>query len=280
MSQIKACAIVTPSFNQAQFLQQTVASVFAQAEKNPQLQFWYVVMDGGSTDNSVTVLKNFAKKTPKNLHFQYQSKPDKGQTDAINKGIAYFQKNIKATYADKQIAFCYLNSDDVLSDDAVQHVSQGFNKNPQKNWLVGDARIIDGDNATIQEPVRWYKQLLRFKQRFMPWLLFIANPIPQPATWIRWSAVQSIGQFATELYFVMDYQYWLRLYETFGSPIFMRQELAHFRIHGESKGKTGYREQFAEELEVARNFTNNPVLLWLHQMHNQLIFTAYAHLKS
>lgn len=273
--------IVTPSFNQARFLKQTIDSVLAQ--RSTRIEVRYVVMDAKSTDESVEILKSYGKE------IAWQSEKDEGQTDAINKGLSSFLRrqesmpdslpNMDPRLREDDIleVFAYINSDDYYLPEAFIKVVEAFQQNPDKQWLVGDAEIIDEHNQEIQRPVRWYKQF--FRKLFPSWILFILNPYPQPATFIKWETVQQVGLFNKALRYTMDYEYWLRLRKTAGEPILLSQALSAFRIHGLSKGGSQFVKQFAEELQVAQRYTSNPVLIGLHSLHNRLIQCVYGLIK-
>lgn len=256
--------IVTPSFNQAHFIDQTIKSVLTQSGSD--VQYW--VMDGKSTDQTKEVLKQYGKK------IQWLSEKDKGQTDAINKGIAKFLQK----YANqKDTFFAYINSDDYYLPNVFDRVADAFTAHPEAMWIVGDCQIIDARNKEIHRPIRIYKKVLRWF--YQPWLLSIINPIPQPAVFIRWSAVQTVGKFDEQLRYTMDYEYWLRLQQQVGAPLMLEETLAAFRIHGESKGGSAFIKQFDEQYQVAQRYTKNGLLLLLHRLHNGLIKTIYEVIK-
>ena len=112
-------SIVTPSYNQAQFLERTILSVISQ--DYPCIE--YIVMDGGSTDGSVNILEKYSQK----ITF-WVSEKDKGQSDAINKGW----RMAKGEYC------CYLNSDDMLAPSAISKIVSTFEKNPNAGVVYGD----------------------------------------------------------------------------------------------------------------------------------------------
>jgi glycosyltransferase involved in cell wall biosynthesis len=257
-------AIVTPSFNQARFIKQTIKSVLTQSVK-----FKYWVMDGGSTDQTVKILKSFGRQV------NWVSHADRGQTDAINQGIARLKNNKKII--SPQTIFAYLNSDDYYLPQALNQVAQVFTDHPEIQWLVGDALIVNEHNQLIQPGVRLYKQLWR--RFYLNWWLKILNPFPQPATFVRWSAIQKTGLFNHRLHYVMDYEYWLKLQKKFGRPYFLHQPLAAFRIHHLSKSGSQYIYQFAEQYQIVRKFTRQPIVLWLHRIHSWLIVKIYQSIK-
>ncbi len=224
-------------------------------------------MDGKSTDGTTNLLKSFGKK------LSWISQKDQGQTDAINKGIKKFKSNSSASHS----IFAYLNSDDYYLPGALAKVAQIFEKNPEKQWLVGDCVIVDEHNRWIQEPIRWYKKIAR---QILSWpLLLIINPIPQPAVFIRWEALEKVGLFNVKLRYVMDYEYWLRLFKNCGPPLVVNEPLAAFRIHSASKGGSQFIRQFDEEYHQAQHFTQNQAWLLLHSVHNEMIKFAYRLIK-
>ena len=257
--------IVTPSYNQAQFLERTIQSVL---DQQGDFDTYYFVADGGSSDNSKQILQKFAKQ------LSFVSQKDAGQTNAINKGIAHFKD---LDLGSDQIIFAYINSDDYYLPDAFSTVSEYFQKYPETQWLAADAKIVDTMGSEIQLLIRLYKKLLR--SCYFPALLHILNPLPQPAVFIRWDAIKQIGEFDESLKFTMDYDYWQRLQATFGRPSFLPQTLAAFRIHKTSKGGSQFVAQFAEELSVVKRYTTNRLLLYLHTLHTQIILLAYRLLK-
>lgn len=254
--------IITPSYNQAQFIGQTIDSI-----KQQSLLTEHVILDGLSTDQTAEVV---GAKQHSKLSFIRQA--DEGQTDAINKGLD--QLSIEN---DDTAIVAYLNSDDCYLPNAFEAVNKAFNENPSKQWLVGDAIIINESSQEIQKVIRFYKHF--FRQFLSLPLLLILNPIPQPAVFMRASAIKQVGPFNTKLHYVMDYEYWLRLFSKLGAPIILNEEIAQFRIHTQSKGGTGYKDQFKEQLSIATSFTNNTIVLFLHALHKNIIIAVYNLVK-
>ena len=262
--------IVTPSYNQDKFITQTIASV---AKQRGDLKVVHWVFDAASSDKTVEILKKNKEK------IKWESKKDRGQTHAINKGIKKLKGFIKKNkLSSREVIFAYINSDDFYLDSSFSSVLSSFKENKDKNWLVGDCVIVNEDSKEIQGFVRLYKSLQR---KILSWnILGISNPIPQPATFIRASALLETGVFKEKLKYVMDYEYWLRTWKKQGSPILINKPLAAFRIHSESKGGTAYRKQFLEQYNVSRKFFKNPVILGLQKLHNFLIKLFYKILKD
>ncbi len=221
-------------------------------------------MDGKSTDTTTGILKKYGK------NIRWVSKKDKGQTDAINRGIKQAGKKSFDFFA-------YINSDDYYLPGTFEKVTQAFAEHPEAMWLVGDCQIVDARGGRIQKPIQWYKKIWR--DCYQPWMLLVLNPFPQPAVFLRYDAVKKIGSFDQQLRYVMDYEYWLRLQEKFGPPFFLHDELAAFRIHNTSKSGTQFTKQFSEELQVVKHFTKQPVSLFLHRLHNGLIIRVYSLIK-
>lgn len=256
LNNLPKISIVTPSFNQARFIEKTIKSVLSQ--NYPSLE--YIVMDGGSTDETVKILKKYGKK------IIWKSEKDQGQADAINKGLKIAKGEILA----------YLNSDDILLPDCLLKVGKFFQQNPKIRWAFGKCKIIDEKGTEIRKVVTFYKNLL------LPFvsknLLLVVNPISQPATFWRREVTQKIGFFAEKHYYCMDYDYWLRMITKFQSG-FINDYLAGFRIHQKSKGELNFVKHFQDELGVAKKYTQNGFLIFLHYLNYLSIILGYNLLR-
>ena len=140
MSSMKI-SVITPSFNQGRFIEQTIKSVLNQ--RYPDLE--YIVIDGGSTDNTLEILRKYSDK------IMWVSEKDKGQSSAINKGIRMATGDILA----------FLNSDDLYLPHTLKTVADFFKKNQKASWASGDYHIIDSRGRKIRKYVVVYKRLLR-----------------------------------------------------------------------------------------------------------------------
>lgn len=257
MQKLPSITVITPSFNQGAFIKETIDSVLEQ--NYPHLEYW--VIDGGSTDKTVSILKSYGKK------IKWISEKDKGQTDALNKGMKKAKGDI----------VCYLNSDDVFMPGTLIKVGQTFLLNPSIDWVSGDYIIIDQSGKEIQSFVVWYKQLLRSTK--FSWLLHITNYIIQPSTFWRRSVFSQIGFFDQSLRYCMDYDFWLRLMKLH-QPLYIPEPLSKFRIHSQSKGGSQFDKQFREERLVERRYSKNSWLNILHNIHSSLTVLAYNVIKS
>lgn len=258
--------LVTPSYNQGKFIDQTIRSVLDQTY--PDLVYW--VMDGGSQDETISILKRYQGQ----LHFR--SAKDKGQSDALNTALREFKK--QPAEVRSQAIFAYLNSDDYLLPGALEAVAKAFAEHPNSQWVVGEYVISSAKSNWFHSllVVTWKKILKLFYSRD---LLLILNPIAQPATFIKWSAIEQLGDFDESLKYTMDYEYWLRLQHQIGNPYFLPQVIAAFRIHPASKGGSAYRAQFAEQEQVSLRYRPSRMVHLLQRAHSALAVFLYSIFK-
>lgn len=257
-------AVVIPSYNQGQFIRQTIDSVLGQTGVKVDV----LVMDGGSSDQTVSILKSYRQK------ITWVSEKDKGQSDAINKGLATFLKKYRGK---GEVLFAYLNSDDYYLPGAFGKVLEAFAGHPEAGWLVGECEIVDEKGMPIQ---RWIKSYKKGWRSVLSWpVLSVLNPIPQPAVVMRLDTVRKVGLFNQKLKFTMDYEYWLRVWRCVGRPLNLDQPVAAFRIHGQSKGSTQFERQFAEQHQVAQTQGVAKPWLLLQSVHNKVITSIYSLIK-
>ncbi len=213
-------SIVTPSYNQGQFIERTLQSVACQKLVGVELE--HVVFDGGSSDCTVQVLKDFEP----GVH--WISKRDRGQTDAVNQGI-------KST--DGEI-IGWINSDDIYYEGALQKVADYFKDNPNVEVAYGMADHIDlNDKAFESYPTETWN-FERLKETCF---------ICQPALFFRRSVIVKYGFLDESLSYCMDYEYWLRLGlngVVFG---YIQSKLAGSRLYSDNK-TLGSRVQVHKEI--------------------------------
>ena len=249
-------SIIIPSYNQGNFIGQTIDSILNQSYKNVEI----LVIDGGSTDNTIEILKGYGNR------IFWLSEKDRGQTHAINKGIALAKGNIIA----------YLNSDDFYLDKTLEIIVDAFTTHENALWVTGDYVIVDEEGNKVQNAIGKYKTYFRNILSFN--LLIVLNPIIQPSTFLSRALVDKIGLFNEDLHYVMDYEYWLKAMKI-QHPIIVKNSLSAFRIHKKSKGGSQYRKQFEEELAIARVFHKGQFLPFLHLLHNKIIYFVYSIIK-
>lgn len=258
-------SIITPSFNQGIFIRKTIDGVISQ---KGDFDIEYFVMDGGSTDNTIDILKSYEQKLKDNhrIKFYWQSKKDKGQSDAINQGLKKATGDI----------FAFINSDDFYQPNIFQKVASEFTKNQKKLWLTGYNLIVDENNKQIQKPITIYKNFWLKHYNYNN--LLMLNFVSQPSTFFRKELINRNGCFSTKLHLCMDYDFWLKIGSK-NNPIILKEYISNFRIHSNSKGKKQFIKQFDEDLNIAQKYTKNNFILMLHSLHNQLIKGVYTIIK-
>ncbi len=258
--QLPTISLITPSFNQGKFIKKTIDSVLQQAY--PNLEYW--VIDGGSSDDTLSILKQYQQQHAQVFHFI--SEKDHGQAHALNKGMARLTGEVVG----------YLNADDCLLPGSLHQVGQYFADHPNTLWLTGDCEIIDETGKSIQSSVALYKKFWRLINSMT--VLSILNPIAQPATFWRREAQEVAGKFDESLNYCMDYDLWFRLFEQ-AKPVVIDQILAQFRIHASSKGGSAFELQFQEEIEVAKRYQTFLFIQALHQLHAWATVQIYKLIK-
>lgn len=249
-------SIITPSFNQGKFIEQTIQSVLSQ--NCPNLE--YIVMDGGSTDETISILKKYEGK------LKWFSEKDKGQSDAINKGLQMATGDIVA----------WINSDDYYLPGTLANITELFERNKNIQWLTGDYIVVDEKGKEIHAFVRGYKKLVSYISSFAA--LSFANYINQPSTFWRKELLERTGYVNESYRYCMDYDLWLRFMKI-SPPHIIHTPLSAFRIHAASKGGSEYEQQFEEELEVLRKNNSDKMIQFLHGLHNNLITFFYSWMK-
>lgn len=202
-------SIVTPSFNQGHFLEETILSILNQGYKNLEL----IIIDGGSTDESVEIIKKYQS------HIQYWvSEPDNGQSHAINKGFERCTGDVIA----------WLNSDDLYTENALGRVGTFFEKNPGIDFIHGSAIVFGPETKTLIQGMTYQDKAV-----------YLAGmPSPQPSFFFRKEMLTKVGQLDEALHYGMDYDFFLRM-ALVGLPYYMTGDpIARYRIHGSSKSNT------------------------------------------
>lgn len=236
-------SIITASWNQGEYIERTIKSIVTQTGD---FELEYIIIDGLSTDNSVEIIKKYeklfqAKKFPNLVKYYWVSEKDHGQTDAINKGLKMATGDIVA----------FLNSDDAYSEGALDQVINFFQKNSQIKWLYGKCQIINEQDQEILTSITKVKNFLL--RNYSYFKLLTINFISQPATFWRKEVMAELGYLDPKQFFVMDYEYWLRLGKKYPAGV-INQYLANFRRYSESKSGSGYRRQFWHEWLVAAKY--------------------------
>lgn len=213
--QMPLVSIITPSYQQGAYIRETIESVLSQ--DYPHVE--HIVMDGGSTDDTVNILKKVAQKY--GSRFRFVSEKDKGQSDALNKGIAMAHGTIIG----------WLNSDDTYLPKAISRAVAALTKHSEYGMVYGNANHTDQHNKVLRPyPVEAGVDRKR---------LFDVCTICQPAVFIRKSVLEKVGAIDESLQFCMDYELWMRIsaQHKLGH---VDRVMANSRLHDECKSVTQY----------------------------------------
>jgi len=196
-------SIVTPSYNQARYLETTIRSVLEQ--DHPDVE--YIIVDGGSKDGSLEIIKKYADRLA-----WWVSEPDRGQTDALNKGFARATGEVLA----------WLNSDDTYQPGAIAEAAAYFQDHPEAGLVYGDANFIDEEGRVTGHFPAAQTDLARLQRGYVH--------VPQQSSFFRADLWRRVGPLDPSFYFAMDYDLWVRLARV--APVHYTPRLwANFRIH-------------------------------------------------
>lgn len=217
-------SIITPSYNQAAFLEKTIRSVLEQ--DYPEIE--YIVVDGGSTDGSLEIIQRYQDRLA-----WWVSEKDRGQTDAINKGFAQARGEIIA----------WLNSDDTYEPGAVREAVEYFQRHPEVGLVYGHVKFIDAQDQVIGEFPSAQTSYARLRQGYVH--------VGQQAAFFRNDLWKKVGPLDPSFYFAMDYDLWVRLARE--SPVvYHPRHWANFRLHGDAKTVAADDRCWPEMLRVHR----------------------------
>lgn len=236
-------SIITPSYNQAQFIEATIRSVLLQGYPNLE----YIIIDGDSTDRSVEIIKKYEQ----NIDY-WISKPDSGQADAINDGFKHATGDI----------LCWLNSDDMLAKDALFYVGKAWQKH-------GPNIIITGGCIEYRENHTQNVHFPNFQKKYdirceLPTstILDLSNEwikgtfFYQPEVFFPRLAYEQVGRIDDKLFYAMDYDLWVRFALNGVKIVVIDQPLSYFRFH--SLQKTVNRiPMLKETISVAEKYLKN-----------------------
>lgn len=219
-SELPLVSIITPSYNQARFLEQTIQSVLGQ--DYPRLE--YLLVDGASTDGSLEIIQKYTSRLD-----WWVSEPDHGQAEAINKGL----RRAKGEFV------AWLNSDDIYLPGAIARAVSAFEQHPGAGLVFGDVLAIDGQGQ-ITNRLRYGNWSLLDLMSF--------RVIGQPSIFMRRSVLEQAGYLDTSYHYLLDHQLWLRMAQL-AEICHVPELLSGARFHVESKnvaraaefGKEAYR---------------------------------------
>lgn len=201
-------SVVTPSLNQGRYLRECLASVRSAAAAAQGHEVEHIVVDGGSNDETLAILReqNFA---------DWTSEPDRGQSEAINKGLRRATGDI----------LTYLCADDLYESQAIARALEAFESDENIDVVYSDYCFLEGDSG---------RKRRKSARTFRADNLHNNNPLGQPAVWWRRRVFEKFGGFDESLHYCMDHEYWLRL----GTKVrwhYITEALAVSRLHGDAK---------------------------------------------
>jgi glycosyltransferase involved in cell wall biosynthesis len=202
--QLPRISIVTPSFNQAKYLPETIESILDQDYPNLE----YIIIDGGSTDGSVDIIKKYER------HLAYWvSEKDSGQSQAINKGFAGCSGHL----------LTWLNSDDLLLPGALKHVAEAYSKNPCSRWFAGNCFFVDPEGRIISTT------------RGEGWCSILPKlgvlGAYGPSTFFTPDLLKTAGGLDESFHYLLDTELWWRFYSVGGRFVRINHYIWAFRLH-------------------------------------------------
>lgn len=242
-------SIVIPSLNKIDYVEETLKSIISQ--KYPNLEV--IIQDGRSTDGTLELINKFVNKYPK--IFVLESKKDNGQVDAINKGLKKATGDI----------LTFINADDYYKKDALISVGNYFAKKPKTLWLAGYGEVVDAKGNIKWNSSTSYKNYLLSKNKY--YLLLMVNYLMQPSVFLSKEAYKKYGPFTGTKKFVMEYDLWLKIARD-SMPKILHKTLSVFRLSGKNISSLAFKNTLREDFKIAKNYSNDPIVLTLHELHN------------
>ena len=224
-------SIITPSYNQAAYLEKTIQSIISQGYT----ELEYILIDGGSNDGSLEIIKKYES------HFAYWiSEKDEGQSHAINKGFEKATGDI----------ITWINSDDQLTPNTLHRIAAEFEKDTTKEiFVVHGKTILFGENMADKE---FGASKTDFLERSLAGL-----PFPQPSSFFRKEVIEKYGNLKREFHFGMDYEFFVSVFLNEKS-VYLDEVFSKYLYHTESKGLTqqsGFAKDYAKVFsKVLRSF--------------------------
>jgi len=224
-------SVITPSYNQGVFLEETICSVFDQDYPNLE----YIIIDGGSTDESVNIIQKYKERL-----FYWISEADHGQTDALNKGFRIATGEI----------LCWINSDDLLCPGSLQYVADHFANHPSSLWCTGLCALINSEGVQQKEIA------VDTDLSSALWLMHMKYnraAILQPSTFWRSEVLQRVGLLREDLHYAFDFEFFYRIRKEYGTPVQLNRCFSKFRFHEHSKSVSHEELFLIEMIDIVRH---------------------------
>jgi glycosyltransferase involved in cell wall biosynthesis len=240
-------SIITPNYNGASFLEKTINSVLTQKQQGIELE--YIVVDGGSTDNSHAIIDTYKSSIDRLI-----IEKDSGPANAINKGLAVATGDIIA----------WLNADDFYFPGALQRVKNRFECRPDASFCFGKCIIVNEHDEEIRKGITLFKEwFFPFSCRFV---FQCINYVSQPAVFFRRTALSGDVRLREDMVAAWDYEFFLRLWHQGDGALVGGDPLSAFRWHESSISGQNFSKQFQEELvEAKKDAGNCSVQALIHQ---------------
>lgn len=226
-------SVITPTYNQARYIERTIDSVLDQNYPNLEL----IVVDGKSTDNTVGILKKYGKK------IKWVSEKDKGQTNAMNKGFKMATGDI----------LTYLNSDDTHEKSTLFKIASYFKSHPKSLIAYGKGKYIDQDDRYLED---YPNNIVSLNS------MFYECGICQPTVFFKRQLWNKVGEFDESYHSVMDYNYWVRALKVTKFK-FINEYLANYRLHSDSKTVSQRQLTYREIIRASKNLYNKVSFNWV-----------------
>jgi glycosyltransferase involved in cell wall biosynthesis len=250
-------SIVTPCLNAEATIRETLRSVAGQDVEAVE----HIIIDGGSTDGTLDIVRN----APGSV--VVISEPDDGLSDAVNKGVRMARNDVVG----------WLNADDLYLPGALSRVADAFAARPDALWATGRCIIVNGQGKQIRRGVSVYKNALLRRWSFP--LFLTQNFVSAPATFVRRDAFDLVGEFEERFRYSMDYDLWLKLGRR-SPPIVIDAPLACFRMAEGSLSMTGFKSQFVEHAQNAREHgAGHPIAVAVNVGMSRVIVLVYRALQ-
>ncbi len=252
MSDFPLVSIITPSYNQADFLEYTILSVLSQ--DYPRIEYW--VMDGGSTDGSIEIIKKYEDRLA-----DWVSEPDKGQADAINKGFSKANGEIIA----------WLNSDDIYRPNAIKHAVAIFRQSPEVGLVYSDVDSIDADGEVFNR--------MTYEQWALPDLMMF-KILGQASVFFRRQVLGQAGFLDPNFHYMLDHHLWLRMASITKLQYAAGQVWAAARMHGGAKNIAQAEGFGREAIQLAQWMAEDERFSPYYQSNNHRIWAGAHRLNA
>jgi glycosyltransferase involved in cell wall biosynthesis len=250
-------SIVTPSYNQGQFIEEAIRSVLLQGY--PDLE--YIIIDGGSTDQTVEVIKKYEPWLA-----YWVSEPDKGQSHAINKGLEKGTGEL----------FNWHNSDDVLAPDSLATLAQVMVKYPQAGYVHGQRIFIDDKSKVRSRNKQSYSNKISFSPESAASISAL-KPGCQPACLMNRDLIIQIGKVDENLQYIMDIDLLLRI-TLIRKPVYIDSLLTYVRIHPGAKALQWNSQRAKVRIYIAKKiFSHGNLPSSIMKLKRQTFVTAHRY---